>query len=98
MVGKIYFTQYLFPDGRKKLVSIEAPDHIVKAADAIIGRGFRFECEILSTDHVSVTISDDDDDYAIELCQNDESVHKAVERLITSFDLSKAIKQRSEYV
>lgn len=83
----IPFTQYVLPDGRAKTVSIKAPtDDVARRAKSIIERGFRFECEILGTGDVSLTVTDPDEgDMDIELCRNGPAVLQALERLVTRF-------------
>lgn len=83
---EIPFTQYVLPTGRQKQVSIERPDNIVTEAMALIDKGYRFECEILTDmDTVSLTVvgPDDDGDIAIELCKNGPGLlGPAVDRLV----------------
>lgn len=81
----IPFTQYLKPNGRRADVSIERPAHIASMADRIFDRGYRFECEVLSTGQVSLTIADYEGDHDIELCNNGIEVPAAVDRLVTRF-------------
>lgn len=90
----IYFIQYLRPNGRKEAVSIDRPDDICAKADSIKRQGFRFECETLTTDDVSLTISDDDGDYSVKVVPNGSGIPVAVDELILEFDLAAAIKQR----
>jgi len=86
----IPFTQYLRPNGRQELVEIERPPEIEAKAQRIIEAGYRFECEHLGTPpplpDVSVTISNDEGDVAIEICRNGPEVPKAIDRMITSFE------------
>lgn len=82
---EIPFTQYLRPDGRKVDVSIEVSDEVGTKAHAIIAAGYRFECEILTTGQVSVTITDDEADHAIEIVMNGPDIPVTVERLIMNF-------------
>ena len=63
---EIPFTQYLRPRGKQVEVFIERPAEIYQKAQAIINRGYRFEIEVLLTGQVSMTISDDTDDYAMK--------------------------------
>lgn len=93
-MASIPFTQFLRPDGRKQAVLIDRPDNIAQAADNIRSHGFRFECEHLTTDDVSLTISDDKGDYHVEVVPNGAGVPVAVDRLISTFNLAAAIKQR----
>lgn len=81
----IPFTQYLKPGGRRADVSIERPAHIASMADRIMERGYRFECEVLSTGQVSLTVADYEGDHDIELCNNGIEVPGAVDRLVTRF-------------
>lgn len=95
---KIYFTQYLRPNGRKQIVAIDRPAHVVSKADFIKSHGFRFEIEELMTGQVSMTISDDDGDYAIRTCANGPDVPVNVDLLILEFDIPKALKHRASNV
>lgn len=86
MAREIPFTQFLRPDGRPVPVRIERPDDIATKAEAIIARGYRFECESLSTGDVSLTITNDKrGDVEIEVVPNGPEVPLAVDRLITRF-------------
>lgn len=80
----IPFTQYLLPDGRKKSVSIERPDEIETRARRLIDAGYRFECEVLTTGDISLTVVDpyDEGDIAIEVVSNGPEVPVAVDRLV----------------
>lgn len=82
----IHFTQFLLPDGRRNPIEIWRPASIADKADAIRDAGFRFECEVLSTGHVSLTITDDEMDRAIEIVANGPGVLAAVDRLIEGFN------------
>ncbi|QIG73291.1 hypothetical protein EVC02_070 [Rhizobium phage RHph_N17] len=90
----IYFTQYLRPNGRKEIVQIDRPDAVVKKADNISSHGFRFECEVLTTGDISLTISDEWGDYAFELCPNGPAVPTSVDKLILEFDVARALTAR----
>jgi hypothetical protein len=81
----IPFTQYLRPDGRKVEVSIDRPDDIYGLAKSIIERGYRFECEHLSTGHASLTIAGNYDDEDIEVVANGPKVPIAIDRMIKRF-------------
>lgn len=91
----IPFTQYMRPDGRSlerlfgrtKDVTIDRPDHVADKAQQIIAAGYRFECEILSTGEVSLTITDDEADHAIEVVPNGPGMGEAVDRLVLGFAL-----------
>jgi hypothetical protein len=82
----IKFTQFLMPDGRQSPVTIARPTPIADLADAIAARGFRFECEMLPTREISLTITNDDDgDVAIEVVPNGPEVPQAIDRMIEKF-------------
>ncbi len=83
-MGKIPFTQYLLPDGRRQATSIEMDDSISNAADALIKKGYRFECEILTTGDISITCVDPKDtgDIAIAICENGPEVPATVEKVV----------------
>jgi len=82
----IPFTQFLRPDCRKRPVVIDHTPEIEAAAQDFIRRGGWFECEVLTTGHISLTacwdMPDGDNDIVIELCSNDEAVPDAVARLV----------------
>jgi hypothetical protein len=85
-MADIPFTQYLMPNGRKSPVLIDRPDDVAAKAQAIIERGYRFECEMLSDYRtVSLTITDDDDDHEIEVCPNGPEVPKRIDAMVLRF-------------
>jgi len=78
----IPFTQFMRPTGRPMPVSIKRPDDIATKASAIIDAGYRFECEMLTTGDVSLTVTDDHGDLEIEVVPNGTDVPAAVDRLV----------------
>ncbi|HEY1980720.1 MAG TPA: hypothetical protein VGH13_11585 [Xanthobacteraceae bacterium] len=91
-MADIPFTQYLMPNGRRSPVTIDRPDDIAAKAQAIIERGYRFECEMLSDySTVSLTIADDDDDHEIEVVPNGPEVPTAIDRMIERFATKLAV-------
>ena len=82
--GKVYFTQFLRPDGRRNEVQIPRPAPVVAAADFLDARGYSLQCEVLQTGQVSLTVfsGELEEDVAIELCENGPDVLDAVDRLI----------------
>lgn len=94
-MGRINFTQYLRPHGYKQRIYIDMPDEVCRKAEAINKAGCVFECEVLSTGHVSFTIvgldeSDEMNDLAIRIVENGPKVPEAVERLVMDFDIDKS--------
>ena len=86
----IPFTQYLMPNGRKSAVTIDRPDDVASIARKIIDRGYRFECEVLSTGHASFTVvgpndDGDDDDLDIAIAMDGPQVPNTVDKLIKRF-------------
>jgi hypothetical protein len=79
---KIEFTQYLRPGGRKKIVYAPCTLEIKRKATELEAKGLKFECEILTTSDVSLTIVDNIGDVGIEISKNDKSIDQALERLV----------------
>ena len=82
---EIKFTQFLMPFGTPKPVSIDRPVAIADMADAIVASGYRFECEMLPTHEISVTITNKDGDHAIVVVPNGPEVPAAIDRMIEQF-------------
>lgn len=82
----IPFLQYVRPNG-KRIAQVYATPNLMLAYMAIdiIGCGMRFECEVLVTGRVSITVFDilEEFDVAIEVCKNDGiELRPAIDRLI----------------
>lgn len=82
---EIPFTQFMLPDGRRKPITIERPEPIVRKALELISKGYEFHIETLTTGEIHMTISDGEDDVACELCQNGPDVPVHVDKMITEF-------------
>jgi hypothetical protein len=54
------FTQFLRPDGHRRLINIQRPDAIEQKAVALLRARARLEAEILTTGEVSLTVEMDD--------------------------------------
>ncbi len=82
----IPFTQYLLPHGRKRAEYIDRPTEIEALADAFIKRGGWFECEILTTGHVSLTacaiVDDEPQDIEMIVCPNGPEIPVRVDELV----------------
>jgi hypothetical protein len=86
----IPFTQFLMPNGRKEQVWIKRPAPIEEKAAAILAKGLRFECEMLSdyaTIHLTISDPAEGEDVAVKLCSNGPAVPDAVDSLIAEFAL-----------
>lgn len=84
-MGEIPFTQFMMPTGRPKPVKIDRPENISDMAHALIAKGYRFECEMLQTGEVSFTITDEDADHEIEVCDNGPDVPVRIDAMIERF-------------
>ena len=87
--ARVRFIQYLRPDGRQVEMFIQdmAPG-IVAKAEEIWAAGYRLEAEVLMSGLVSLTISDGEEDVAVELIANGPEVPKAVDRMISEFNIA----------
>lgn len=83
----IEFTQYVLPHGRKRAQYISMPLDICKMAEEIQANGYVFECEVLTTGQVSLTITDPQEEYDVDIMivDNGPDVVTAVETLIERF-------------
>lgn len=87
-MGDIHFTQYLMPGGRTKDVIIDRPKSISDKADQLLKHGYKFECEMLQTRDISLTIVKNGEDVDGEICPNGPEVPKAIDRLIERTSLN----------
>jgi hypothetical protein len=82
----IPFTQYVLPHGERRDQWIYRPDDIEALAQQFIDAGGRYECEVLTTGHVSLTavheIDGEEQDIAIEVCGNGPDVPVRVDKLV----------------
>ena len=80
----IPFTQYLRPDGRKQPIEVEVFEETAAKAKVILDYGWAFEVEVLTTGQISMTVSDGEEDRAIELCANDPHINDTLKKLVDS--------------
>ncbi len=77
------FTQFLFPNGTRKEVTIDMPEEVEFLADALIEAGWRLEIECFPDRQiVNMDVSNDDEQLASHICKNGPEVPVAVEKLI----------------
>jgi hypothetical protein len=82
------FTQYVAPHGYKRQCAVEVLTPVYDRAKAIMALGLAFECEVLSTGDVSLTITHPDNgDIDIRVVPNGPAVLDAVNSLVMEFDL-----------
>ena len=69
---EIPFTRYLLPNGAKTPTTFKSTGKTARIAKALVGFGLLFECEILTTGEVSLTVHDPEieEDISIQLCEN----------------------------
>ncbi len=84
---EIEFTQYLMPDGKQKKITIDRPNAIAEKAKQLLEKNCRFEIEMLTTGHISMTIEQDGvrKEPAIlahEICSNGPEVITRVDKII----------------
>lgn len=84
--NKIPFIQFMLPDGRQEetILTAESPSTAKMASEILMTKRYRFECEVLRTGQVSVTCADrqEEEDIAIEICQNGPAVPVAVSKMV----------------
>ena len=82
----IPFTQFIPPHGKRRETSFEVSPAIHEKAMRLIAYGLRFECEILSTGEVSLTLTDPvEGDLDIRVVENGPLVRDAVESLVLDY-------------
>jgi len=80
---QIPFTQYLRPDGRTRKVRFAVSGtSICSEATSLLTYGWTFECEVLTTGEVSLTVSDGDENRAIQVVPNGPDMGQAVSVLV----------------
>ena len=79
----IPFTQFLRPNGRPRQVAIAMPDDLENIAWKLIGRGARFEIEVLTTGEIYMEcLAKDSLLLANQLCTNGPPVVEAIKELL----------------
>jgi len=79
----INFTQFLFPDGRKKTISIERPIEIQDKYDDLVSQGFRFEIEN-NRGEIWATCQRSEDETVDVIGDNDARVPILIDKLISN--------------
>lgn len=70
MAGSVEITQYMRPNGRRVEQLLEVDSPTLANCLLIKEMGYWFECEVLMTGAVSMTITDDKADHAISSAEN----------------------------
>jgi hypothetical protein len=74
--------QYMRPDGRAVLMHTDICDAFEAPYRAIKMRGWRLAAEHLTTGDISITVEDEEQDFAAEIVPNGPEVPRAIERVI----------------
>ncbi len=86
----VRFTQYLRPDGQRKKITLQVPDHVGEQAARVVAAGYHFDAEVLQDEKtVSFTCEPDEPDedgddqpISMELAKNGPGVGEAIHRLV----------------
>jgi len=80
------FTQYVLPHGRRRDEHINRPAEIEAIATRFTESGGRYECEVLTTGHVSLTavkeVDGEEQDIEIIVCDNGPGIPAKVDELV----------------
>ena len=74
--------QYMRPDGRRVPMKTEINPAFEAPYRALLHRGWRLAAEHLSDGAVSITVEDNEQDFACEIVANGPDVPRAIERCI----------------
>jgi hypothetical protein len=74
--------QYLRPHGQRNVQTTEIGDSFAAPYNAITMRGWRLAAEVLITGEVSITVEDDEEDFAHRIAENGPAVQRAIEECI----------------
>lgn len=92
-------TQYVLPDGKKKIIKAAVSDELTSKYEEIKNSGCNLSVEVLTTGLVSLAIEDPiaDGDCSIDVVNNSEAI-ATLERLISNFNPAKHAIFRSYYL
>lgn len=74
--------QYMRPDGRIVMMKTDISDAFEAPYSVIKMRGWRLAAEYLTDGNVSLTVEDDEQDFAHEIVSNGPDVPRAIERCL----------------
>ncbi len=97
MSYSIPFTMYSLPDGKRSPDTfVTESENVFNKAIQIIEAGFVFEAEVLRTNQLHVTITDDNNDWSVEIISNPAQTVEIINNMIISFDIDKAVHLSKE--
>jgi hypothetical protein len=79
---EIDVTQYMRPNGRIEMMKTDISDAFEVPYNVITRRGWRVAAEVIATGAVSITVEDDEQDFACDIAYNGPAVQKAIEGCI----------------
>lgn len=90
----VRFNQYMRPHGDMRTQYAPVDIAHVEKVRRIFSEGYVFECEVLTTDHVSMTITHPEaGDIACVVCANDPTVTTKLNEMVERFDFDFAADQ-----
>jgi hypothetical protein len=90
MTWQIPFTQYILPNGRQKQIEFTTDDEDVFSKSLqLLGAGYSFSVEVLTTGQVSACIVDDqeEEDAVVKICNNSEELTHNINAMILAFHI-----------
>lgn len=81
-MSKIQFIQYMRPHGHIVPRSFQTDDDTANEAEKIVLQGYHFAAEFLTTNQLSLTVEDDEQDIAVEVVSNSSEMPIAIKRLV----------------
>jgi hypothetical protein len=81
------FTQFLFPNGRQKQISIQVSEDLENKVKEIENAGYRFELEVFPEHNmlfgmINMDCCNADEVLSGDLCKNDETLQSSIQNLI----------------
>lgn len=99
MKKPVPFTQFLLPDGRQRLTSIEVSEEEYAKYEEIRDAGFRMTCELLTTGEVSMCIEDPElGDLDCVVSANGPDVPAKLRDMFLRFDRTNAAEWRKQTI
>jgi hypothetical protein len=74
--------QFMRPDGRRVSQTVHLAIDFEDAYREMMEAGYRFEAEVLQTNHVSVTVANGERDADIKVVENGPAVKDAMEQML----------------
>lgn len=92
----IFFIEFKLPRGRKTERIVEIDDSLAEKYRSIDAAGLRFEIEQLRNSTWSLTLTDEDADWAFAFSPEEEGISQAANKLIREFNLDEYYVEKSK--